>query len=222
MGIVGVADSLWLPASPPGPQGYPVPQHTPICLLPPWGLDTGHRACQGCSVPQRCCAMPSSACLCSPSTAAAPPSCPQLSGCSTMHPASLQGLHGGTRGMRGESALPPGVGRIPGAPPHTFLMGSVVPAHAPLTPVASCQVPPAPHLEVVQRPEEEFAVLHSACMACDACELGATRAGSVLGGRAPKGTLPSPLSHRVCPAVIFPPQGTKSGGCPCCAQCLAP
>lgn len=207
--------SSWTPGLP----GTPAHAH-----LPPAAVGPGHRA-QSMPGMLSATAMLCHAQLCLPVLTF-------HRSCTSILPAAVRVLHhassfpsgaawGDKGDERGECTATRG-GQDPWCPPHTFLMGSVVPAHAPLTPVASCQVPPAPHLEVVQRPEEEFAVLHSACMACDACELGATRAGSVLGGRAPKGTLPSPLSHRVCPAVIFPPQGTKSGGCPCCAQCLAP
>lgn len=89
----------------------------------------------------------------------------------------------------------------PGASAPTFLMGGVVPAWAPLAPVAPCRAPPAPHLEVVPRAEEEAAVLCGAGLADDAGDLVAPEGGPA--GASPGvgaaqgmrgGTLPSP-SH---------------------------
>lgn len=74
-----------------------------------------------------------------------------------------------------------------GAPTTTFLMGGVVPARAPVTPVALCRAPPAAHLEAVRRAEEEATVLRGAGLAGDAGDLAGER-----GLEAPKHTWSCP------------------------------
>jgi len=77
-----------------------------------------------------------------------------------------------------------------GAPAPTFLVGGVVPARAPLAPVAPRRAPPAAHLEVVLRAEEEAAALRGAGLADDAGDLEAAGARAVLRGSASAGSGP--------------------------------
>lgn len=161
------------------------------CLVPV-GMLGPHRDARS---PGRCPSSPPTptAHLYSPSSAAAPPATclPRPAERSTTHPASPWGLQqqkGGQGAERGDTCgrataavLP---GQAEGTPPSdsapTFLVGGVVPARAPLAPVAPCRAPPAPHLEAVLRAEEEATVLHVAGLANDASDLVAAEARAVL------------------------------------------
>lgn len=116
----------------------------------------------------------------------------------------------------------PGRGDPPGASAPTFLVGGVVPAQAPLAPVAPCRAPPAPHLEVVPRAEEEAAVLRGAGLANDVGDLVAAGGRAVLAPASSRGrprcgcctghlrghfAVPLPCRHPAVPVAIFPLQG---------------